>query len=195
MPRDDTPMTVKLDKGHSRRPWRQRDRPIRFEAAVTIPGRSSLRFSDARMTLVDNARYEPEQILLLKSSSPVAEKALTGKVIGVSASRAPSQAAEGRPATLQLDESRPRSAPRFLAKCDSPHAQLCAFRGRRQHLARLQVSRTRGPLHLRVGPGKRRRDRRVHFGQAVRRRRSKVEPYRQALTFLGHGRTPLALRR
>ena len=34
----------------------------------------------AQMTLVDNARYEPEQILLLNSSSPVAEKALSGKV-------------------------------------------------------------------------------------------------------------------
>ncbi len=32
------------------------------------------------MTVVDNARYEPEQILLLTSSSPVAERAFAGKV-------------------------------------------------------------------------------------------------------------------
>ena len=32
------------------------------------------------MTVVDNARFEPEQILLMSSSSPVAEKALAGKV-------------------------------------------------------------------------------------------------------------------
>lgn len=79
MPRDDTPMTVKLDKGirASRGGNETADKQV---ATVMIPGRTSLRFSDARMTLVDNARYEPEQILLLKSSSPVAEKALTGKV-------------------------------------------------------------------------------------------------------------------
>src|SRR5262249_48282243 len=33
-----------------------------------------------RMTIVDNARYEPEQILMLTSSSPVTERALTGNV-------------------------------------------------------------------------------------------------------------------
>ena len=33
------------------------------------------------MTLVDNARYEPEQVLLVNSSSPVAQKALEGKVM------------------------------------------------------------------------------------------------------------------
>jgi hypothetical protein len=32
------------------------------------------------MTLVENARYEPEQVLLVNSSSPVAENALGGKV-------------------------------------------------------------------------------------------------------------------
>src|ERR1700721_3969795 len=51
-----------------------------MQAVVTIPGRSIPRFAGARLTLVDNAKYEPEQVLLLTSSSPVAEKALTGKV-------------------------------------------------------------------------------------------------------------------
>jgi hypothetical protein len=32
------------------------------------------------MTVVDNARYEPEQILLLKSSSPVVETAMAGGI-------------------------------------------------------------------------------------------------------------------
>ncbi len=47
---------------------------------MTIPGRTSLRFDGAQMTLVDNARYEPEQVLLMTSSSPVAEQAFAGKV-------------------------------------------------------------------------------------------------------------------
>src|SRR5262249_9802821 len=79
MPRDDTPMTVRIDKG-VRAARGGNDTDIRLEAAVTIPGRTSLRFADARMTIVDNARYEPEQILFLRSSSPVSERPLAGKV-------------------------------------------------------------------------------------------------------------------
>jgi alpha-2-macroglobulin len=36
----------------------------KLAAVVAIPGRTSLRFDGAQMTLVDNARYEPEQVLL-----------------------------------------------------------------------------------------------------------------------------------
>ncbi|MCU1257342.1 MAG: alpha-2-macroglobulin family protein, partial [Bryobacterales bacterium] len=79
MPRDDTPMTVRIGKG-VRAARGGNDTKDRLQVVVTIPGRSSLRFSGAQMTLVDNARYEPEQILLLNSSSPVAERALAGKV-------------------------------------------------------------------------------------------------------------------
>ena len=79
MPRDDTPMTVRIDKG-LRAARGGNETNDRLSAQVTIPGRSSLRFSGAQMTLVDNARYEPEQVLLVTSSSPVAEKSLTGKV-------------------------------------------------------------------------------------------------------------------
>ena len=75
MPRDDTPMTLRVNKG-VRAARGGNDSPEALQAVVTIPGRSSLRFSGARMTLVDNARYEPEQILLVSSSSPVAERAL-----------------------------------------------------------------------------------------------------------------------
>jgi hypothetical protein len=79
MPRDDTRMTLRIDKG-IRAARGGNETKDSLEAAVIIPGRSSLRFSDARMTLVDNARYEPEQILLMTSSSPVAERALAGTV-------------------------------------------------------------------------------------------------------------------
>ena len=79
MPRDDTPMTLRIDKG-VRAARGGNETKERMEAVVVIPGRSSLRFSGLHMTLVDNARYEPEQILLMTSSSPVAERALVGKV-------------------------------------------------------------------------------------------------------------------
>jgi alpha-2-macroglobulin len=79
MPRDDTPMTLRIDRG-VRAARGGNEAGERLQADVIIPGRSSLRFSGLRMTLVDNARYEPEQILMVTSSSPVAEKALSGKV-------------------------------------------------------------------------------------------------------------------
>jgi hypothetical protein len=81
MPRDDTSLTVRVDNGvRAARGGNQTG--DRLESLVAIPGRTSLRFSEPRMTLVDNARYEPEQVLLLTSSSPVAEKAFVGKVQG-----------------------------------------------------------------------------------------------------------------
>jgi alpha-2-macroglobulin len=80
IPRDDTTMTLHIDKGvHAARGGN--DTAAKLESVVHIPGRSSLHISNARMTIVDNARYEPEQILLLRSSSPVTDKALTGNVL------------------------------------------------------------------------------------------------------------------
>ena len=79
MPRDDTPMTLRIEKG-VRAARGGNETAKRLESVVVIPGRSSLRFSSAHMTLVDNARYEPEQVLLLTTSSPVAEKGMAGKV-------------------------------------------------------------------------------------------------------------------
>ena len=79
MPRDDTPMTLRIEKG-LRAARGGNETTNRLEAVVTIPGRTSLKFANARMTLVDNARYEPEQILMMSSSSPVTERALGGKV-------------------------------------------------------------------------------------------------------------------
>ncbi len=80
MPRDDTPMTLKVDKG-VRAARGGNETKDRLTAVVVIPGRSSLRFSGLNMIVVDNARFEPEQILMMTSSSPVAEKALAGKVL------------------------------------------------------------------------------------------------------------------
>jgi hypothetical protein len=79
MPRDDTTITIAISKG-VRAARGGNLTGEKLQAAVTIPGRTSLRFSDAQMTLVDNARYEPEQVLLVTSSSPVAEQAFAGKV-------------------------------------------------------------------------------------------------------------------
>ena len=79
MPRDDTPMTLRVEKG-VRAARGGNETKGRLEAVVVIPGRASLRFSGLHMTIVDNARFEPEQILLMSSSSPVAERALAVKV-------------------------------------------------------------------------------------------------------------------
>ena len=79
MPRDDTSITLTIGKG-VRAARGGNSTSEELEAVVIIPGRTSLRFSDAQMTLVDNTRYEPEQILLVSSSSPVAELAFAGKV-------------------------------------------------------------------------------------------------------------------
>jgi uncharacterized protein YfaS (alpha-2-macroglobulin family) len=79
MPRDDTSITVVINKGvRAARGGNQTGEKI--AAIVAIPGRTSLRFDGAQMTLVDNARYEPEQVLLVTSSSPVGEQAFAGKV-------------------------------------------------------------------------------------------------------------------
>ena len=79
MPRDDTSMTVHIGKGVQAARGGNQTSDV-LESVVAIPGRTALRFDGAQMTLVDNARYEPEQVLLVNSTSPVAEKAFAGKV-------------------------------------------------------------------------------------------------------------------
>ncbi|HLQ76593.1 MAG TPA: alpha-2-macroglobulin [Terriglobia bacterium] len=117
MPRDDTPMTLKLDSG-VRAARGGNDTPDKLEAVVTIPGRTSLRFSDARMTLVDNAKYEPEQVMLLKSSSPVAEKGMTGKVTTcVLPERHPNQPKEDLNPYRWTNES--EIGNEFISRCES----------------------------------------------------------------------------
>ena len=55
MPRDDTPMTLRVDKG-VRAARGGNETKERLEAVVVIPGRSSLRFSGLRMTVHDGSR-------------------------------------------------------------------------------------------------------------------------------------------
>ena len=55
MPRDDTPMTLQVDKGVRAARGGNETRDRLESVVVTIPGRTSLRFSEARMTIVDNA--------------------------------------------------------------------------------------------------------------------------------------------
>ncbi len=58
------------------------------------------------MTIVDNARYEPEQILLLASSSPVVERALAGAVsVRLLPVRSPRQAPEDKRPYQWQDEA------------------------------------------------------------------------------------------
>ena len=63
MPRDDTPITLRVDKG-VRAARGGNATADRLAAVVIVPGRASLRFTSTGMTIVDNARYEPEQVLL-----------------------------------------------------------------------------------------------------------------------------------
>ncbi len=51
-----------------------------LHAEVSVPGLYSLKFAEIGMTLVDNERYEPEQILTFQSNVPVSQEALAGKV-------------------------------------------------------------------------------------------------------------------
>ncbi len=79
LPREDSPMRLTLQKGiHSSRGGDGTNDDI--ASTVIIPGRYSLRFDRIDMTLADNEKLEPEQVLLFESSAPVADSALDGKV-------------------------------------------------------------------------------------------------------------------
>lgn len=79
LPREDVRMTLTLDKGI--RSARGGDgTPEKLESTITVPGRYSLRFDQFSMTLVDNERFEPEQLFLFESSAPLAADALKGKI-------------------------------------------------------------------------------------------------------------------
>jgi uncharacterized protein YfaS (alpha-2-macroglobulin family) len=184
MPRDDTPMTLRIEKG-VRAARGGNDSTARLEAVVTVPGRSSLRFSNARMAVVDNAKHEPEQILFVASSSPVTERALTGKIqVRLLPVRHARQAAEDRrPYNWRND---PGIGEDILAKSanvpveyvpadeggDSSHGfRFRAPVGRYVHvLVQQDVQGTGGYVS-----GK-------PYAEAV-----KVDPYPRALKFLGEG--------
>ena len=79
LPREDVRMTLTLDKGI--RSVRGGDGTAsKLESNIVVPGRYSLRFNNFAMTLVDNERFEPEQVLLFESTAPLAGDALKNKV-------------------------------------------------------------------------------------------------------------------
>ena len=176
MPRDDTPMTLRVDKG-VRAARGGNDTSDRLDAVVTIPGRTSLRFADARMTVVDNARYEPEQILLLNSSSPVVERAFAGKVsVQLLPVRHPGSRRKTRNPTTGATKRDWRRHPR---KVRYGRHELRAVGRRRRHRARFQVPGAGRPLPPRPRQGRRAGHGRLPLGEAVRRRRSESNPTRR----------------
>jgi uncharacterized protein YfaS (alpha-2-macroglobulin family) len=184
MPRDDTPMTVRVDKGlrAARGGNETRDR---LETAVTIPGRTSLRFTDARMTIVDNARYEPEQILLLTSSSPVAERALAGAIsVHVLPVRHPRQPKEDKRPYQWADASEIGND--ILAASEALNVTYVPSEegGNTGHGFRFLAPAGRY-LHVTVKAGVEGIGGYLSAKPLVAT--VKVEPYQRALTFLGQG--------
>ena len=192
MPRDDTPMTLRIDKG-VRAARGGNETKDRLESSVIIPGRSSLRFSNIQMTLVDNARYEPEQILLLTSSSPVAERALSGKVQAwVLPVRHPKQRKEDTEAYQWSDST---DIGRDILSLSQPLAVSYVpseDAGQTSHGFKFKapVGRyifTYVPENIDGIGG--------YISGKSTTGVFQVEPYKQTLTFLGKARAPLALRR
>lgn len=79
IPKEDTALTIKLDKG-VRSTRGGNSTAADLSRAIVVPGLYSLRMNSISMTLVDNERFEPEQLLLLESSATISERALAGKV-------------------------------------------------------------------------------------------------------------------
>jgi uncharacterized protein YfaS (alpha-2-macroglobulin family) len=184
MPRDDTPMTVRIDKG-VRAARGGNDTRDRLEAVVTIPGRTSLRFSDARMTIVDNARYEPEQILMVTSSSPVAERALGGAVsVHLLPVRHPRQPKDEKAPFEWGDES--EIGADIIAKSEPVTASYVPSEegGNTSHGFKFLAPVGRY-LYVKVKDGVQGTGGYVSGKPFVAT--IKVEPYRRTLTFLGQG--------
>ncbi len=170
MPRDDTPMTVNVDKGvrAARGGNETRDR---LAAGRHDPG-------PHQPALLRRAHDRRRQRALRARADSAARQLVAGgrtrvrrQGHGAAAAGAPSAAAEGGPAAVPLDE-RERDRRRHLST-SSPagDAQLRAVGRRRQHVARLQVSRAGRPLPARDREGRRAGHRRIRLGQAVRRDR------------------------
>ena len=79
IPKEDTTLTVTLDKGiKTTRGGNATDAEL--SKNITVPGLYSLRINEISMTLVDNERFEPEQVLILNSSATISDSAMAGKV-------------------------------------------------------------------------------------------------------------------
>jgi uncharacterized protein YfaS (alpha-2-macroglobulin family) len=79
IPRDDAKLAYTLAAGvHAARGGTPTAKPI--EGTVAIPGLYSLSIDGISATLVDNAKFEPEQVLVVESSQDTSEKDLTKAV-------------------------------------------------------------------------------------------------------------------
>lgn len=79
IPKEDTRLTMTLDKGiRTTRGGNSTEKEITRD--IVVPGLYSLHFNNIGMTLADNERFEPEQILLIGASAAVSEAALKGRV-------------------------------------------------------------------------------------------------------------------
>ncbi|HYM62143.1 MAG TPA: MG2 domain-containing protein, partial [Thermoanaerobaculia bacterium] len=80
IPLKDTSMVITIDAGiHSARGGQPTDKKI--ERQVSVPGLYSfLRVNSAALSLVDNERNEPEQVLVLETTTGVAEKDMNRSV-------------------------------------------------------------------------------------------------------------------
>ncbi len=184
MPRDDTSMTVHIDKGiRAARGGNQTGDVL--ESVGAIPGRTALRFDGAQMTLVDNARYEPEQVLLVNSTSPVTEKAFAGNVQAfVLPVRHPKQHKEDRNPYQWTDESQIGND--ILAKAQPLPLSYVASDGGNETTHGFKFSAPVGRyLFLSIKSGVEGTGGYISgkpFTATVQ-----VSPYRQALMFIGKG--------
>ena len=184
MPRDDTSITLKIGEG-VRAARGGNATSDELEAVVAIPGRASLRFSDAQMTLVDNERYEPEQVLLVTSSSPVPEHAFVGRVSAhLLPVRHPDQPKEDKQPYNWTDNSEIGND--ILAKSESlPLAYVASDEGSQTTHGFKFLAPVGRYVFLWIKEGV------EGTGGYVAGKpytaTIKVQPYRQALTFLGKG--------
>ena len=184
MPRGDTSITVVVDKGiRAARGGNQTSDKI--QSVVTIPGRTSLHIDGGQMTLVDNARYEPEQVLLVTSSSPVAEQAFAGKVQAfLLPVRHPKQPKEDKDPYNWSDESQIGND--ILAKSQSLPLTYVASDGGNETTHGFKFTAPVGRyLYLWVKDGVQGTG--GYISAKPHTVTIQVAPYRQALTFLGTG--------
>ncbi|MEO8670595.1 MAG: alpha-2-macroglobulin [Tahibacter sp.] len=79
VPADDSRVEVKIDKGvHAARGGEGSESAL--TGTVPIPGMYSLRVNGVEAMLVDNAKFEPEQVLVLQLSQPVGEREIVRSV-------------------------------------------------------------------------------------------------------------------
>lgn len=79
IPPKDTELTVKVDSGVNAQSGGHGSREA-LEQEVTVPGLFSLRVNSANILLVNNERYEPEQVLMLETSATVQENDMKNRV-------------------------------------------------------------------------------------------------------------------